>query len=391
MTVLLDKEAFRFFTPKDLHVHLRQFDSFLAQRMQKDANVRQLLDQPLAVFSAETFFPIIHITALFKDGQWHYFFPPHEHYKRLDGHRLVSQDGNQNAPGMMPLLRLEVVSDPHLTAVFNRETAMKILAHKDRWQESDELSAYTDLSKSTEKPAVIFTAPLAFMMKKLAQRFLRQRFTLYQHILGAGHEYPDDGLFYIGITARDWKKRWSEHKAAILRGSSLKFHRAYRERVLARQLTYVHHKIMGVAPTLDDIRSLEEAFVAGHWDDKRLLNMIPGGKAGIAYLHEHGIMARNVNPTPDTVERVLEDWLREHPRKGLPAPWVAEKWKDDSYALSVICGPEGRLSIEQVVTIRTMAAGGVALDDIAQRVGAKNRLQVQRVVEGKTYGRVKDG
>jgi len=204
-----------------------------------------------------------------------------------------------------------------------------------------------------------------------AKRFLRHRFTLYQHIFGAGHEYPIDGLFYVGITSRDWQKRWGEHRAAINRGSPLKFHRAYRERQEAQQLTYVHHKVMGVASTLDELQDLEEVFVAGHWDDQRLLNMIPGGKAGIEYLHKHRILGKNVVPWPEEVERTLEAWLREHPRKGLPAPWVAEQWNDPEYAMKVICGPEGRLSVEQVMLIRSLGQGGVPADEIMARVGRR--------------------
>lgn len=392
MTVLLDKEAFRFYTPKELHSHLRQFDDYLVRKAREVPAISKLLEHPLALFPTDVAFPIVHVTALYRDGQWRYFSTSLDRYKRREGHRQV-KDGKagDGIRGMQPWLRLEVVTDPNLTAAATPAFAREVLAAeaegRSPWGMTE---AYTELAKGAAQPAVLFTAPLAMMKRGLAAKYLRQRFTLYQHIFGAGHEYPDDGLFYIGITARDWKKRWSEHRAAIHRGSPLKFHRAYRERVAARQLTYVHHKVMGVAPTLDEVQQLEEIFVAGHWDDARLLNMIPGGKAGIAYLHQHGIMGKKVIPTPDHVERVLEDWLREHPRKGLPAPWVAEKWKDDSYALKIICGPEGRLSVEQVMAIRAMASGGVDLDRIVEQTGAKSRLQVQRVLDGKTYTRVPD-
>jgi hypothetical protein len=254
---------------------------------------------------------------------------------------------------------------------------------------SDEMEVYTKRANEPSRPAVLFTAPMAMMKRSVAHQYLAKRFTLYQHIFGQGHEYPEDGPFYIGITARDWKKRWSEHRAAILRGSTLKFHRTYRERAAGKQLTYVHHKVMGVAATLEEIQDLEEIFVEGHWKDARLLNMIPGGRAGFAYLHKHGIAGDKEIASPDHAERILETWLQEHPRKGLPAPWIAEKWKDDEYARNVICGPEGRLSVEQIISVRAMAQGGISIDDIVSAVGAKSRQQVHRVIEGKTYSRVK--
>src|SRR5690606_1388741 len=109
---------------------------------------------------------------------------------------------------------------------------------------------------------------------------------------------------------------------------------------------------------------------------------------GVSYLHEHGILARNTTPMPDDIERLLEKWIREHPRKGLPAPWVSERWKDNDYAQKVICGPDGRLSVEQVLAIRTLATSGVEVAHIAKHVGASNELQVQRVIDGRTYVRI---
>lgn len=400
MTRLIDKDAYRHYAPKELHVLLNGFDDYLAQLMVQDQNVKNMVENPFAMFSTQASFPIIHLTALLRDGKCH--FIRHPGVKRREGHRVVAEPGSDDLPGMMPSIRFEVVSDPKLTRSVDRKDALEFLARhandaeplddmalaRARVAELQKLAATTGEAMEVEKPAVIFSAPIVMIKKGIAQRFLHQRFTLYQHIIGAGHEYPNDGPFYIGITARDWKKRWAEHRAAILRGSMLKFHKVYRERVLDKKLTYVHHMIMGVAPTLERIQDLEEAFVAGHWHDTRLLNMIPGGRAGIAYLHEHAILGRTITPTPDNIERVLEEWIREHPRKGLPAPWVAEKWKDDAYALKIICGPEGRLSIDQVVAIRNMAAGGLSAEKILASVGAKNLGQVERVMAGKTYSRV---
>lgn len=393
MTLLIDKEAFRRFTPKEMHGHLQNFDQMLVDLSAKDEYFRILLANPLALISVEKLFPIIHIVALFKDGRWNYFMAPRYFYERRAGHRLVRQDGTTAAAGMNPKIRFEVVRDPALTNTFDKKTAAKMFRPKGTVEASEaenEKFRLTELMKNTEKPSVLFSAPWMMLKKSEAHKFLHKRFTLYQHIFGAGHEYPDDGLFYIGITARDWKKRWAEHRAAIMRGSRLRFHRAYGDRVLAKQLTYTHHKVMGVALTLDEIQDLEEIFVDEHWDDARLLNMIPGGKAGIAYMHEHAMLARNVIPTLDNVDSALETWLRDHPRKGLPAPWVSEQWKNDQYAVKIICSPEGRLSIDQVLTIRTMAAGGVSAEKIAEDIGAKNTAQVIRVIQGKTYQRVKE-
>ena len=389
MTILLDKEAFRRFTPKEMHDHMKPFDAFLVNLSAKEPSLKRLIDNPLALFPVDEHFPIIHIVALFKEGCWNYFTAARERlYQRKELHRFVNAQGGDTIAGMNPILRLEVVSDQGLTVAFDLTSALKVHG-SDEVEKQVEVDRLEELTKTTEKPSVLFSAPLAMMKKGLSDRYMARRFTLYQHILGDGSEYPENGLFYVGITAREWKRRWAEHRAAIMRGSRLKFHRAYGDRLLQRRLTYVHHKVMAVTTTLVEVQNLEEAMVAGHWEDGRLLNMIPGGRAGIRYMHEHGMLGKNVVTTPDDVETALEAWMRDNPRRGLPAPWVAKHWEDDDYALKIICGPEGRLSIDQVLTIRIMSGGGMDAKVIAERIGARNTLQVQRVIDGKTYGRVK--
>lgn len=125
----------------------------------------------------------------------------------------------------------------------------------------------------------------------------------------------------------------------------------------------------------------------GHRSDERRLNMIPGGKSGLKYLREHGMLSERIVPMPDERDRLLEAWLRENQRRGLPAPWVSEKWKDDAWAVAQICGRDDRLSVEQVRAIRDLAALH-SVETIAQRSGARNKEQVQRVLDGHTYTRV---
>jgi hypothetical protein len=79
--------------------------------------------------------------------------------------------------------------------------------------------------------------------------------------------------------------------------------------------------------------------------------------------------------------------LEAHPRKGLPAPWVAEKWRDNDWAVAQICGREGRLSVDQVRAIRALSEEFDA-EEIAERIGASNATQVERVLDGKTYTRI---
>lgn len=139
---------------------------------------------------------------------------------------------------------------------------------------------------------------------------------------------------------------------------------------------------MGITEDLEQLYASEEFLVGGHWDDERRLNMIPGGKSGLRYLRENGMLSERVVPLPDERDRIVAEWLKAHPRKGLPAPWVSEKWKDDAWAVAQICGRDGRLSVEQLRAIRELAEGHSA-EEIALRIGAQNTDQVQRVLDGK--------
>ena len=66
---------------------------------------------------------------------------------------------------------------------------------------------------------------------------------------------------------------------------------------------------------------------------------------------------------------------------------MSERWRDDAWAVAQICGREGRLSVEQVRAIRELSREHGA-EVIAERIGARNKEQVQRVIDGETYTRV---
>ncbi len=192
-------------------------------------------------------------------------------------------------------------------------------------------------------------------------------------------------LFYYGMTTRTWKARWAEHRRSIAKGSPLKFHKAFRDAVKADLANDITHQIIFLSDDPDSVEDVEEALIGNVLNaHPRNLNMIPGGKAGLEYLRANGMLGRKT--TSESREASLEDWMRENPRKGIPAPWVSELWKDDAYAASVITGAEGRLSVKQVREIRTLK--DLDPEEIAQRVGARNVGQVRRVLSGQSYSRI---
>jgi hypothetical protein len=76
---------------------------------------------------------------------------------------------------------------------------------------------------------------------------------------------------------------------------------------------------------------------------------------------------------------------------GIPNPAIARCWDDPEYAKRIICGRDGRLSLEQLEEIRRLGAFGAEPARITELVGARNTPQVERVLAGKTYRRIVSG
>jgi len=81
------------------------------------------------------------------------------------------------------------------------------------------------------RPALIFSCPAAMLLRP--QGFPKKSHVLYQHIFRQGGSYPDQGFFYVGVTTRNWQKRWSEHRRNIKQGSLHSRERALSSAVLA--------------------------------------------------------------------------------------------------------------------------------------------------------------
>lgn len=248
--------------------------------------------------------------------------------------------------------------------------------------------------------------PLRYVLKGLPK--LENTYMVYLHVLKM-----EDSMDYVyyGITKRGWMKRFNEHmSAALCERSPLLFHRTLREGILGRMtqlygnvsvatkkaekvekiLVGNHHAIC--AAGLTEERALEtEEYLVGKYSFSLPsgLNMIPGGKAGISYLHKLNVLPANVPVLVDEDrERIIKQYIEEHPRKGNPNPLIAQHWNDSDYAAKVICGRDGRLSIEQVQLIREAALEGLSVSEIRELINANNDQQVKRVLDGKTYGRI---
>ena len=192
-----------------------------------------------------------------------------------------------------------------------------------------------------------------------------------------------DEYFYVGVTKRSWLTRMAEHFREINSGSNKTFHKAWRDHigrkdvVLTSQLVVDNH-------TFDEIMRWEEDLVDRNLNTGKSLNMIPGGFKGMRYLHEHRLTHAPVVSLKER-DRAAQEYQKQNPRKGIPNLLISELWNDPDWAAKAICSQANRLSKDQVLAIRVLGAEGIPPGEITERVGARNELQVKRVLDGDTY------
>lgn len=200
---------------------------------------------------------------------------------------------------------------------------------------------------------------------------------VYSHAL-----MTDVPIGYIGLTKRPWFVRFAEHEAAARSGSCFLFHEALRRHPSVRRI----HRLFVAGVGLEAALQTEEKLVAACSLYPLGLNMIPGGRAGLRYLSSLSVKLKSTEFAPEEISREMQRPSTE----GRPNPLAAARWESDpDYAARVICGHSGRLTVEQVQMIRAMHIAQRTPDEIAVLSGAKNKMQVRKVLSSQTYSRVR--
>ncbi|MGJ7542561.1 hypothetical protein [Variovorax sp. LT1R16] len=152
--------------------------------------------------------------------------------------------------------------------------------------------------------------------------------------------------------------------------------------MLGSELVVLNHSYEG-------IMAWEEQMVDEQMEAGKSLNMLPGGVKGLRLLHEHRLTSQ-VEVSLEERDRAIAEFARRvGVRAGVPNLFLAELWRDDDFYLKVLRGRSDVLSPGQVLAIRDLAAKGQTAQQISEVVGARNVEQVQRVLAGKTYSRIK--
>lgn len=210
---------------------------------------------------------------------------------------------------------------------------------------------------------------------------------VYQHhFVRDGDDQRIANSCYTGVTKRGWRTRWSEHLRSAESGSHYRFHRAIRQwQGVARATT---HMVVALCPSESAAMDIEEGLVERDSLYPLGLNMIPGGRSGLAYLRKIGAIGANERVGVDDRQSIINRFFERATRKGLPNPLAAANWLDAHYAERVICAGPDRLKAQQIRDARFFASMGRDAADIAQRVGARNVAQIERVLSGSTYSRI---
>lgn len=190
---------------------------------------------------------------------------------------------------------------------------------------------------------------------------------------------------YIGVTKRSWQQRWREHYRSAVNGSHYRFHEAIRE----NQSSVIEHSILGVCSDEQSAMESEEALVGVYSLFPKGLNMIPGGYAGMRFLHRIGAVGRGERVSPDQKHEFINRFFETETRAGRPNPFATANWLNDEYAEKVICGGPDRLKPGQIREARYLKEElGLEPAKIAAEIGARNVLQVRRLIGGSTYSRI---
>lgn len=260
--------------------------------------------------------------------------------------------------------------------------------------------AYEEFRRKKEETRVVIHATVArfegttwtisFPLQYIMQGFpkIKNQHFGYCHKIALFNEDEsfDKEYIYVGVTGRNWLQRMNEHFNEIKSGSNKLFHQTWREFTGKKNVMLSSELVVG-DHSFEQIMSWEEDFVDRYMEAGVSLNMIPGGFKGMRFLHKLRL-TKSERVTLNERDKAIVDYQQQHPKAGIPNLLISELWKDDNYASKIICGREGRFSIEQVKEIRRLNDLGIPLEKIVELVSARNIQQVQRVVNGETYSRI---
>ena len=229
----------------------------------------------------------------------------------------------------------------------------------------------------------------------------------YSNMPSVQQFHKDNARLYVGITKRTWQERYRQHCNDMRRGSNLLFHRALRgefcpigvlEHIVERA-GLTEKQAMEIEETEVEKRSLHSLYPNG-------LNMIPGGYAGLKYVHRFASRTGyklEKEITADNLETVLVDVQQHNLKKHFKTTnikrineEISRLWAQDiNFRIMATTGQKNRFSFRQIQAARIWDASGWNKEKILeslQKIDTKKigMAQLERLLKGETYASIPD-
>jgi len=225
------------------------------------------------------------------------------------------------------------------------------------------------------------------------------------HFHSAQKDYQNNSLVYVGITKKTWQTRYHQHCCDSGRGSNLLFHRALRGEM--GSIGVMEHIVERAGLTEKQAMEFEEKEVEKrslHSLYKNGLNMIPGGYAGLKYVHHFADRtgyALQRELTVDSVESVLADVQRHTLSRHFHSTdiqrinaEIARLWAEDpNYRINVMTNHQNRFSFRQIQAARIWYASGWPMEKILAHLKQMDSRkismdQLEQLLRGETYASI---
>ena len=214
-------------------------------------------------------------------------------------------------------------------------------------------------------------------------------------------------LIYVGITKQTWQERYRQHCMAMGRGSNLLFHRALRGEFC--QIGIIEHIVERAGLTEKQALEIEEKEVEKrslHSLHPKGLNMIPGGYAGLKYIHNFASRTGynfDKKLSSDDLENILVNVQRHSLKKHFNTDAIErvnselrKLWAEDiNFRIKATTGQHNRFSYQQIKAARIWHSSGWSnekiLDYLYKMDSKKISMdQLERLLKGMTYAAIPD-
>jgi len=229
----------------------------------------------------------------------------------------------------------------------------------------------------------------------------------YSNMPSVQQFHKDNAMLYVGITRRTWLERYRQHCNDMCRGSNLLFHRALRGEVC--HIGIFEHIVERAGLTEKQALEIEEMEVEKrslHSLHPNGLNMIPGGYAGLKYVHNFASRTGyklDKELSADNMEAVLVDVQKFNLKKHFKTTdikrikdEITRLWREDiNYRIKATTGAMNRFSYRQIQAARIWDASGWSKEKILESLPMIDTKkigmdQLVRLLKGDTYSSIPD-